>query len=235
MVQPIGKPRRCGESFHGRRARCVTLRWLGNRGNNCLGTHDAHYVVACHYHHGNHNHVVHYGDVCQSSAATRLLAEAHYSFNHQDQISEELREEKRCRLHLRVHSLPRGGPGGHCQYPADRYPRVQASSQDKRQSVHPRAATCPAALDQASLLRQALTLPHIPWLQTSPLHIGGVRRCHTSRGSEPHSASEVGSGADACLWLRISPLCLRRLWCCHASMALYAVEIKKVLAALGMQ
>jgi hypothetical protein len=39
------------------------------------------------------------------------------------------------------------------------YHSVHASSQDKEHDVHPRAVTCPAALDPVSLPRWAPTLP----------------------------------------------------------------------------
>jgi hypothetical protein len=45
------------------------------------------------------------------------------------------------------------------------------------------AAMCHMALDFASRLRRAPTLPHALWLRTSPPDWGGLRRCHMSRGS----------------------------------------------------
>jgi hypothetical protein len=40
--------------------------------------------------------------------------------------------------------------------------------------------------------------PHSPWLQTLPLHSGGVWGCHASRGSGPHLTIQEGSGVAMC-------------------------------------
>jgi hypothetical protein len=116
------------------------------------------------------------------------------------------------------------------------YPRIQASSQDKRQGVHPRTATCPASLDQASLLKRAPMLPCVSWLQTSPLRLGGVRCCHASHGSRPHSALEVGSGAAACSMAPdLTSLPKGAPVLPHVHVTLWVIGIKKGLAALGVQ
>jgi hypothetical protein len=102
--------------------------------------------------------------------------------------------------------------------------------------VHPHTATCLAAQDQASLLRRAPALPCVPWLRTSPLRLGEVWRYHASRGSRPHSTSEVGSGAAMCPMV-LDPASLPKgasvLPRVHGT--LWAIGIKKGLAALGMQ
>jgi hypothetical protein len=96
-----------------------------------------------------------------------------------------------------------------------RYPYIQLSSQDKLQDVYQHTVTCHTALDLASQLRWAPTLPRVLWLQTSPLD------CHVSNGSGPRLSAEVGSGTATCpmaldlaSWLRWAPslpcvLCLR--------------------------
>jgi hypothetical protein len=48
------------------------------------------------------------------------------------------------------------------------YPHEQALSQDKESDVHPRAATYPAVPDPTSLLRWALGLSCVQWLQIPP-------------------------------------------------------------------
>jgi hypothetical protein len=95
------------------------------------------------------------------------------------------------------------------------YPR-ESLSQDKEQSVHPHAVTCPTAPDPASLLRwaptlphilqlrtsppcrRALTLPRVPRPQTSPPCRGSLRRCHVPCSSGPRLHVEEGSGAITC-------------------------------------
>jgi hypothetical protein len=78
------------------------------------------------------------------------------------------------------------------------YHSVHASSQDKEHDVHPRAATCPAALDPVSLPRWAPTLPRTPQLQTSPPCRGGLQRHHVSHSPGPCLPNEEGSDAAAC-------------------------------------
>jgi hypothetical protein len=46
------------------------------------------------------------------------------------------------------------------------------------------AATCLTALDPASLLERAPTLSRVPRLRILPPCLGGLRRCHMSRGSQ---------------------------------------------------
>jgi hypothetical protein len=97
------------------------------------------------------------------------------------------------------------------------YFRVHTSRQDKKQDMHPRAVTCPTALDLHSCQ-------------------GGQRRCHVPYSSEPRFSAEVGSDDATCLvasdhasrlrWALILPRVLR-LWTslpywgglrhCHAS------------------
>jgi hypothetical protein len=50
----------------------------------------------------------------------------------------------------------------------NRYPRIQALSEDKEQGVHPRAATQAVASDHTSLMRWALEPPRVPRPRTSP-------------------------------------------------------------------
>jgi hypothetical protein len=64
--------------------------------------------------------------------------------------------------------------------------------------VHPRTATCPAALDPASLTRRAPTLPRASRLRTPPPCSGGLRCCHVSHGSGPRLPAQEGSGAVTC-------------------------------------
>jgi hypothetical protein len=135
------------------------------------------------------------------------------------------------------------------------YPRIQASSQDKEQGVHPRAATYHVALDHTSLQRWALALPRVLRPQTLPLCRGGLRhfnvsrglrprllgvlrRCHVSPSSEPRFPVEVGSGASTCPMapgsasLRGRAPVLSHL---YGSCRLWKTGIRKGLAALGTQ
>jgi hypothetical protein len=57
------------------------------------------------------------------------------------------------------------------------------------------AATRPAALDPASLLGRAPTLPRVPQLWILPPYSGGIWCCHTSRGSGSCLSTQEGSGA----------------------------------------
>jgi hypothetical protein len=59
------------------------------------------------------------------------------------------------------------------------YPRIQASSQDKEQGVHPRAAICFAAPDLTPCRRD-------------------LRRCRVSCSSEPRLPTEAGSDDATC-------------------------------------
>jgi hypothetical protein len=104
--------------------------------------------------------------------------------------------------------------------------------------VHPRTATCPAALDPASLTRRAPVLPRATRLRTSPPCSGGLRCCHVPHGSGPRLSAWEGSGAAMCHTapnpayllgrapvlprvprLRILPPCslLEGGWRCHVS------------------
>jgi hypothetical protein len=125
---------------------------------------------------------VHYGADRQLSAATHPLTRAHYHFNCQDQISEESCRERDVGPTCEFTASPEVGPGATIGTLQTRYPRVQASSQDSGQDVHPRAATHPAT----------------PGRPTPHPSSGGLRLCHASRGSGPHHASEMGSDVPAC-------------------------------------
>jgi hypothetical protein len=64
--------------------------------------------------------------------------------------------------------------------------------------MHPRAATCPATLDPASLPRWAPVLSCVLRLRTLPPCRDGLRRCHMCYGSEPCLPAKMGSGAAIC-------------------------------------
>jgi hypothetical protein len=59
-------------------------------------------------------------------------------------------------------------------------------------------ATCHMAPNLTSRPRWAPALPRVLWLQTSSPGQGGLRRCHTSYGSESRLLAEVGSCAATC-------------------------------------
>jgi hypothetical protein len=60
------------------------------------------------------------------------------------------------------------------------------------------AATCPAALDPASLHERALTLPRVPRLRILPPCSRGLQRCHVSHGTGPRLPAWEGSSAVMC-------------------------------------
>jgi hypothetical protein len=122
----------------------------------------------------------------------------HYRLNCQDKISEYPGGEKMCWPHLRVHSLFRDGPEGHCRYFEEQVPYIQALSQDKERGVHPRATMYPAAPSLTSLLRWAPTLPCVTRLWISPPYRGGLQRCHVSCSSRSHLPIEESSDATTC-------------------------------------
>jgi hypothetical protein len=119
------------------------------------------------------------------------------------------------------------------------------------------AATCPMTLDLTSQLRWAPALPHVLWLQTSPLTRGELWCCHMSYDSGPRLPDEVGSSAAVCpialdltyrlrwtltlphiLWLRTSPPDwggLRRCHVSHDSLWATCFKHKESLADLPMQ
>jgi hypothetical protein len=72
---------------------------------------------------------------------------------------------KGCCPHPQVHSLSWGGLGGHCRYPEDGYPRVQASSQDNGSHLpaegSSKAAMCPHGSSSRSWLGAAPGPPHV--------------------------------------------------------------------------
>jgi hypothetical protein len=104
-----------------------------------------------------------------------------------------------------------------CRYPVDRVPCVHALRQDGEQDTHPRAATCPTALDPTSLSSWALTLPRVLWLWTPPYSWDGIRRCYVSRGSGPCLSAEVGSSAATCPEALDPQPCWEGLRCWHVS------------------
>jgi hypothetical protein len=91
---------------------------------------------------------------------------------------------KGCWPHPWVHSLSRGGPGGHCRYPEDRVP--PRTSIKSRQCLLPpdwgqlRAATCPRGSGSRLLARGS----------------SGAATCHL--GSSSHLLAQGSSGAAMC-------------------------------------
>jgi hypothetical protein len=67
------------------------------------------------------------------------------------------------------------------------------------------------------MLRRATVLSHVTQLQTPPLCLGGLQRCHASLGSGPHPTSKVSSDAAMSPWLRNPPLRKRGVQCWHAA------------------
>jgi hypothetical protein len=70
------------------------------------------------------------------------MAESHYHTNSQDRILEKLRGEKDVGPTCGFTTSPEVGLRATVSTLHTRYPRVQASSQDKGQGMRPRAATC---------------------------------------------------------------------------------------------
>jgi hypothetical protein len=89
---------------------------------------------------------------------------------------------------------PRQGDGHasvHCHVPYDSGPCLPAEAGSS-------TATCPMALDPASLLERASVLPHVTRLRIPPSCLGGLRCCHVSHGSRPCLPALEGSGAAMC-------------------------------------
>jgi hypothetical protein len=108
------------------------------------------------------------------------MAEVHYHTNSQDQISEKLCGERDVGPTCGFTASTKVGSGATVGTLHTRYPRVQASSQDKEQGMHPRVATChrssgtclPALEDS-----DVATCPKAPDPAPAPR---GLRRCHMS-------------------------------------------------------
>jgi hypothetical protein len=134
--------------------------------------------------------------------------------------------------YLRVYSLNRGGPEGHCRYPADQVPPHTGLTLRQGRCT----TTCPTALDHASLFGRAPALPRVPRLWILPPCSVGLLRCHVSRGSGSCLPTQEGSDTAMCPAaldptsllrrapmlpcvprLRILPPCLRGLRRCHVS------------------
>jgi hypothetical protein len=78
-----------------------------------------------------------------------------------------------------------------------------------------RTATCPIALDPASLLERVLMLPHEPRHWILPPCSAGLRRCHVSHCTGPTSLLGRASVLSRAPWLRTPPHCLGGLRYCH--------------------
>jgi hypothetical protein len=82
------------------------------------------------------------------------------------------------------------------------YPRVHASSQDKKWGVQPCAAMCPVTSDPASQLRWDLRLPRVQRLRNLPPSQGGLWCCHVSQGTRPIGRAlehHMSHGSRSCL------------------------------------
>jgi hypothetical protein len=102
--------------------------------------------------------------------------------------------KKICWPHLRFCYLSRGGPGGHCRYPADQVtPHTGLNPRRGR-----RTATCPIAPNLTSLLGRAPVLLRVPRLRILPPYLGGLWRCHVSRGFGSCLPVWEGSSAATC-------------------------------------
>jgi hypothetical protein len=66
------------------------------------------------------SHDAHFGTMHQSDAGACPMAEAHYNSNSQYLILEKLCRENDVGPTYGFMASPEEGPGGHCQYPADR-------------------------------------------------------------------------------------------------------------------
>jgi hypothetical protein len=64
--------------------------------------------------------------------------------------------------------------------------------------MYPCTATCPVALNPASMLRKALALPCTPPLQTLPPYRGGLWHCYVPCGSGPCLPTKMSSGTARC-------------------------------------
>jgi hypothetical protein len=100
--------------------------------------------------------------------------------------------------HLWVHSLSRGGPGGHCRYPVDRVP-PHTSSKSRRGKAcirtppqGPQLRILPPGMGWASALLC------VPQHRTLPPNTEGLWRCHVSYSSGPRLPARQGSGAAMC-------------------------------------
>jgi hypothetical protein len=116
-----------------------------------------------------------------------------------------------------VRRLSRGGPGGHCRYPADQVPpRTNSRSKQKvRHANHAlsrvinlsmnctarcssRVTACPAAPAPAAQPRAAPGLPRVLRLQLPLPGPGQLRGRHVSCGSSSRCPARGNSGAATC-------------------------------------
>jgi hypothetical protein len=93
------------------------------------------------------------------------------------------------------------------------------------------------ALNLGSLLRWASTLGCVIWVRTSPLGLGGLRRCHVPHGSRPRLQAKVGSSAVTCPMA--SDLTTRLRWaptllCAHGSRPHLQAEVDSGAAMCPM-
>jgi hypothetical protein len=103
---------------------------------------------------------------------------------------------KGCWPHPRVHSLSRGGPGGHCRNPEDRIPpRTSSKSRRKTRRAHmPRVPRLPSP--STGQLRSR----HVP--RGSSSHHQGpwqLRDCHVPHGPGSRLLAQDNSGTATCL------------------------------------
>jgi hypothetical protein len=122
----------------------------------------------------------------------------------------------------RVHCLSRGGPGGHCQYPADQVPpRTSFKSRQKaRHANHTLphvinlnmnrttrgssgAATCPVAPGPAAQPGAAPGPPRVLRLRLPLPSPGQLRSRHVTCGSSSRCQPGVALGPPRVLWLQL--------------------------------
>jgi hypothetical protein len=103
----------------------------------------------------------------------------------------------------------------HCRYPADRVP-TRTSFKSRQRAGH----APPRALQHRNLppcLGRAPEMPLVPWLRTTPLHLGGFSPAMCPIALDPAPPSRRAPVLPHDPRHRALPLLLGRLRCRHAS------------------
>jgi hypothetical protein len=169
------------ERFHAIRKHKASWRFR-KRGHDCLNPHDSHCsatpTTSTLRYVGRSTGASRAAASHESRVATRPQVKPNSRFEYQDAKFQKNSAGKEMLAPPRVRYLSQGGPGGHCRYPEDRVPRVQAPGQDRRPAPGP-----------PRVLRTQLPLP-------GP---GQLRGRHVSCGPSSRCPAQGSLGAATCL------------------------------------